>query len=126
MGTHKFQNEIDEIKNLEEKIKRKDLKYKTSQYVYGFQQIETMRPFGDSIYTGKINIDKAVMDQTNVLENMVKFDNKSRLKKKEGKDKKWINFDSGSTLYHGWELTINAFRSRTFPKQHQKKDVYKW
>ena len=82
METHEFQNEIDQIKNLEEKIKRKDLKYKTSQYVHGFQQIETMRPFGDSIYTGKINIDKAVMDQTNVLENMVKFDNKSRLKKK--------------------------------------------
>ena len=65
MGTHEFQNEIDQIKNLEEKIKRKDLKYKTSKYVYGFQQFETIRPFGDSIYTGKINIDKAVMDQAN-------------------------------------------------------------
>ena len=56
--------------------------------MYGFQQIETIRPFGDSIYTGKINIDKAMMDQTNVLENMVKFDNKSILKTEEGKNKK--------------------------------------
>ena len=65
MGTHEFQNEIDQIKNLGEKIKRKDLKYKTNKQVYGFQQFETIRPLGDSIYTGKINIDKAVMDQAN-------------------------------------------------------------
>ena len=90
MGTHEFQNEVDQIKNLGEKIKRKDLKYKTNKQVYGFQQFETIRPLGDSIYTGKINIDKAVMDQANVLENMVKFDNKSRLKTKEGKDKKFL------------------------------------
>ena len=31
MGTHEFQNEIDQIKNLGEKIKRKDLKCKTNK-----------------------------------------------------------------------------------------------
>ena len=96
------------------------------KYIYDSQQFEKIRPFGDNIYTGKTNIDKTVMDQTNALENMVRFDNKSRLKTKEGKDKKWITFDSGSTLYEGRKLTINAFRSRTFPKQHQKKDICEW
>ena len=32
------------------------------------------------------------MDQTNLLENMVKFSNKSRPKMKEGKDKKQSTF----------------------------------
>ena len=34
--------------------------------------------FGDNIYTGKININEADMDQTNLLENMVEFKSKSR------------------------------------------------
>ena len=44
-----------------------------------------IRSFGESIYSGKINIHKAQMDQTNLVENMVKFNNKSRPKTKEGK-----------------------------------------
>ena len=41
-----------------------------------------------SIYTGKINIDEAEMDQVNWLKNLVGFNNRSRPKTTEGKDKK--------------------------------------
>ena len=34
-----------------------------------FQQFETRRSFGDSIYTGKTNIDEAERNQRNLLEN---------------------------------------------------------
>ena len=37
---------------------------------------EPIRLFGDSFYTGKTNIYKAEIDQTNLLENMVEFTNK--------------------------------------------------
>ena len=51
------------------------------------------KSFGESIYTGKINIDEAEMNQRNLLENMVKFDEKSRPRKKEDKkEKKKKNF----------------------------------
>ena len=43
-----------------------------------------IRSSGDSIYTGKITIDERDIDQSNLLENMVKFNNKSRPKNKEG------------------------------------------
>ena len=33
-------------------------KYKANNYLYDFQKSETIRSFGDSIYTGEINIDK--------------------------------------------------------------------
>ena len=46
--------------------------------MYDFQQFETIRYFGDSIYTGKISIDEAEIDQTNLLDNIVDFNNKSR------------------------------------------------
>ena len=70
--------EIYEIKNWENKIKQKDLRYETNRYRYDIQQSETVRSFGDSVYNGKIIIDEAEMEQTNLLENIVDFSNKSR------------------------------------------------
>ena len=37
MRTNNTKNEIDEIKKLKEKIKRKDLKYETKKHIYEFQ-----------------------------------------------------------------------------------------
>ena len=62
--------------------------------MYDFQQFERIRSFGDSIYTSKISMDEAELDQTNLLENMVKFNNKSKPRSKEDKDKKRNSFDS--------------------------------
>ena len=41
------------------------------------------------------------MDQSNLLENMVKFNNKSKPKTKEGKVKKQNTFDSVNVLFEG-------------------------
>ena len=54
------------------------------------------------------------MDQTNLLES-VKNNDKSRPKRKDGKDEKQNTFDSVSALYEGRELTRDAFRSGIFP-----------
>ena len=77
-----------EIKKWEEKIKREDLKYKTKNYIYDFQQYETIRSFGGSIYTQNISIVETQEDQNNLLKNIVEFNNKSRPKNKEVEDKK--------------------------------------
>ena len=53
-----------------------------------FKQYETIRSFCKSIYTGKINIEKAEIDQTNLSENMVNFNNETRQKSKEGQAEK--------------------------------------
>ena len=69
-----------------EKMKIKDLKYETKKYIYiyDFQQYETIRSCGGNIYTIKINVDEADMDQSNLVE----FDNKSRPRTIEVKIKK--------------------------------------
>ena len=67
MRTNKIKNERYEIKKCEEKIKRKDLKYERKKFIYDFQQYETIRFFGESIYTSKINIDEAEIYQSNLL-----------------------------------------------------------
>ena len=55
MRNDEIKNEIYEIKQWKEKIKKEDLKYK-KKYKYDFQQYETIRSFGESIYVGKISI----------------------------------------------------------------------
>ena len=42
-------NEFNEIKKLEEKIDTNNVKYETNKYIYDFQQLQTIRSFGDSI-----------------------------------------------------------------------------
>ena len=73
MPYNEIKNEMNKIKKWEERIKRGDLKYKTKNYTYDFQQYETVRSFGESICTRNVIIDEADIDQSNLLENMVKF-----------------------------------------------------
>ena len=54
-----------------------------NKYVFDFQLFETIRSFGDSIYHGKIHIKEAEKKQTNLLENIVNFSNKSRPRSKK-------------------------------------------
>ena len=37
-------------------------------YIYDFQNFETIRSFGDSIYAGKANLDEEEIDQTNLFQ----------------------------------------------------------
>ena len=90
-----------------------------------FQQFETRRSFGDSIYTGKTNIDEPERNQRNLLENLVKFNNKSKPKNKEDKDKERNTFNSVNALYEGRGLTTNAFKSGIFPIKATKSEGVK-
>ena len=88
MRTNEIKNQTDEIKKWEEKVRRKDLVYKTNKYKYGFLQYETISLFGDSIYNSKISIDEAGIDQRSLLDGLRDFNDRSRPKTAEGKNKK--------------------------------------
>ena len=60
-------------------------------------------------------MDKAKMDQTTLLENIIKFNNKYRPRSQENKDKKRNTFGSVNALYKGPKSTLNKFRSGIFP-----------
>ena len=113
MKNNEVENDIDEIGKWKEKIKRKDLKYETKKYVYDFQKFEAIRYFGNNICTGNININEAEIDQSNLLEIMVEFNDKS--KQMKGKNKNRDTYESVNVLYENWELTLNAFKGWIFP-----------
>ena len=50
----------------------------------------------------------------NLLENLVKFNNKFRPKNKEVKRKKIDTYESAYALYEGQELTLTAFKIEIF------------
>ena len=87
MRTDRNKNEIDEIEKWEDRIKQKDSKYEVGQHNYDFQRYKTIQTFGESIFPDNISIPEADMDQTNLLENMKKNNDKSSLKAKRSKDK---------------------------------------
>ena len=83
--------------------------------IFDFQQFETARHFGDSIYSGKMNIKETVKKQTNQMENIANFSNESRRRLKKDNDKKQNTSYSINYFHEGWQLIIIAFRSRIFP-----------
>ena len=62
--------------------KLKDLKFETKKCTYDFQKSETIRSFGEIIYTHTGKIVENEEDQKNVLKNLVEL-NKSRMKTKK-------------------------------------------
>ena len=53
--------------------------------------------------------------KTNLLKYIVEFNDKSRSRTKEGKNKKRDTYESTYALYEGQELTLNAFKCGMFP-----------
>ena len=54
LENNEIKNELNEIKKLQEKNYRNDLKCETNKPVYYFQKFQTMRSFGGIIFNGKI------------------------------------------------------------------------
>ena len=100
---NEIKNEIHETKKWEDKIKWEDLKYRTKIFTYDFYQYETITYFGDDIYTGKINVDEAKMNQSNLLKDLIELINKPNLTRKKGKIKK---------KRYLWRCICSIWRSR--------------
>ena len=83
------------------------MKYERKKHIYDFQQYETIRSFGDSIYTCKANIVETEEKRSHLLKNIIEFNDKSRSKTKEGKYKK--------EKLMKVRILFNAFKSRIFP-----------
>ena len=78
-----------------------------------------VRSLDESIHTAKVNIDEAEVDLSNLLKNLVEFNNKSRPSTIEGKEKK-DTFESAYALDEGPEFILKSFKSGTFPVKATK------
>ena len=74
-----------------------------------------VRSFDESIYTAKVNIDEPEVDLSNLLKNLVEFNNKSWPSTIKGKDKKRDTYEKAYALDEGREFILKPFKSGTFP-----------
>ena len=82
-----IKNEINKIKEYEEKVNRNNAIYYLSKEPFDFETFETIRPFGENIYNGKITINEANQEQADLVEYVLNFNNKARPKSKDNKKK---------------------------------------
>ena len=113
-----IKNELNKIKRYENKLIRDNLFYESSKQIYDFRVFKTIRYFGDSIYNHKIKIHEANQQQAKLLEYILSFNEKSRPRSYENKNKKNDVFDSAGNLYDDrvwWMIVLRAFKSVLFP-----------
>ena len=55
------------------------------------------------------------MDQSNLLKELIEFNDGPRPRTPEGKYKKRNIYESACALYEDWELILNAFKTQIFP-----------
>ena len=69
--------ELNKIKEIEQKINRDDLSYKTGNKekdkTYDFKKFKTIRSFGREIYNGIITLNNAYEEQINLKSEIDKF-----------------------------------------------------
>ena len=91
--------------------------YYTSEELFDFKILKTIRYLGENIYSGKITINEADQEQAHLVEYILYFNDKPRPKNKNDKNKKNKKdvLDTAKNLHDGRELLINAFKSELFP-----------
>ena len=113
-SNEKANDEINKIKELEKNVDREKLVYETKTDTYVFRIFRTIRTFGEDIYNVKITLEGANESQANLVEEIEKFNNKTKPKKKENKEKKDIVNKNLYNFYNGREMVLNTFKSKKF------------
>ena len=100
--------EIDKIKKIDDTIDREKLLYKASGNTYDFRKSKTIRTFGKDIYESKITLEEADKDQSDLLNEIKNFSDKTRPKnyKKNKKKKMLIITCINFIAQEKWFLTV--------------------
>ena len=80
--------EINKIAEMEITIDREKLVYKVTEYTYDYRNLRTIRMFGRDIYEGRISLEKADEDQSNLMNEIRYFDTKTRPQNDDKKNEK--------------------------------------
>ena len=65
---------------MEKNVDREKLIYKTNKHTYDFRKFTAIRTFGEDIYDGKTTLEEADESQSDILDEIKKFNDKTRPK----------------------------------------------
>ena len=120
LNNNEAEKEIDQIKEKEDSIDKEKLLYKASGNTYDFRKFKTTRTFGKDIYEGKITLEEADKNQSDLLNKIENFSDKTRpknykkTKKKEKKKKKKLQAINGTNFIVQKKWFLMALKAKYF------------
>ena len=79
---------LNKILEIEKNVDREKLIYEAGEYIYDFRKFNTIRTFGEDIYNGKITLEEADEDQSDLADEINNFIKKTRPKNDAKKQEK--------------------------------------
>ena len=109
MNNDEAKKELHQILEIEKTIDREKLIYKASEYTYSFRNFRTIRTFGRDIYEGKITPKEVDKDQSNLLYEIMKFNNKTRPQSDKKKQEKETVYENLENFFEARERLLDGF-----------------
>ena len=107
-------NEIKRIEEIEKKVDRNKMVYKGTNKTYDFRNFKTIRAFGNEIRNNVISLDKANIEQANLLSYIYDFTKKTKPRHPEKNKLRSDILNSVTGLVNGREMVPTAFKSGIF------------
>ena len=110
----KLKKSLIKLKKQKKTVDREKLVYRASEYTYSFKNFRTIRTFSRDIYEGKITLEEANEDQSNLLNEIMNFRDKTRPKNDKKKQEKKIVLENLYELFEAREIILDGFDSKVF------------
>ena len=88
--------------------------YKTDKHTFDCRIFNTIRTFGEDIYSGKITLEEADESQSDLLGEIKKFNDKTTPQTFKKKQIKEDALDNLNNFYEAREIVLNGFKSKIF------------
>ena len=106
--------EINKILKIEKNVDWEKLVYQAGKYKYDFTKFNTIRTFGEDIYNGKITLEEADEDQSDLTDEINEFTKKTRLKSDKKKRKREIVKENLYNFFEAREMVLNVLKAKYF------------
>ena len=106
--------EINKILKIEKNVDREKLVYDAGKYMYDFRTFNIIRTFGEDIYEGKITLEEADGDQSDLADEINKFIKEIRPKNYGKKEDKKVVIKNLRNFLKAREMVLNGFKSKVF------------
>ena len=98
----RIKKRLKKILEIEKNLDREKLIYEAGKYIFDFRKFNTIRTFGEDIYDGKITLEEADKDQSDLVDNINIFIEKTKPKiDKKEQEKKLLKKASRIFLKQG-------------------------
>ena len=88
LNNDEAKKELDKIEEIKKTINREKLIYRATENTYDFRNFRTIRMFGRDIYNGKITLEEANDEQSNLVNSVRNFNSKTRPQNNKKKKRK--------------------------------------